>query len=63
MLQIEFLMLNDLKYILIPYNILLYRNQRSAEFLPLNYNNIIIREKFSLYLYRPIFHYNRESRY
>jgi len=56
-------MLNGLKSIILPYNILLYRNQRSAEFLPLNYNDIIIRENFALYLYRPIFHYTWESRY
>lgn len=42
-LQIEFLALNGLQSIILPYNILLYRNQRSADLLPLIYNDIMIR--------------------
>ena len=43
--------------------ILLYRNQRSADFPPLNCNDIMTRENFALYLCRPIIHSNWESRY
>jgi len=40
-------MLNGLQSIILPYNILLFRNQRSADFPALIYNDTMTRKSFA----------------